>query len=276
MDTVLKSGWKNLRSMDLSMCGAAYGGVPRGVVSFIAFFSGGTLREVRISWNETVTDEDIRVLAATCANSLTSLEACGCNIGDVALRALADECENLAYLDVSECFDISNRGLLSLCPVTGRFIGDNGGSFHLPENRGCLRLRSLKLAKLPLTDASVLAIGGLYFDRESATMYRSEGGLKKLLVLDIHECEDISAWAVERAMESCQSLVELNAQDILGDVSLASAPATLRFLNGRRLNCAGHRRGLTSPGCCTVMTDSQRLLAKEGIEPLPMFYCIDC
>jgi len=138
MSTLLTSGWKNLRTLDFSSCGRAGGdtfGVPRGIVGFLGIFSGGTLREVNVDGCEAVTDQDIKVLAATCGKSLTSFAAVACNIGDNALKALAEECENLASLDISECHRVTDEGVLSLCPTNGRYIGENSDSVDLPESR---------------------------------------------------------------------------------------------------------------------------------------------
>ena len=101
-ESVFQSGWLNLRVSDLSHCGKALGsGIPIGALGFIACFSGGSLREVNVSGCDNVTNEDIQMLAATCSDSLTCLEARACRIGDSALIALGKECNHLAFLDVS-------------------------------------------------------------------------------------------------------------------------------------------------------------------------------
>ena len=282
METVLNSGWKNLRSLDLCLCGSRDGrGIPRGLVGFLGVFSGGSLRDVNVSGCDEVTDADIKVLATTCANSLTAFKGFGCNFGDDAIKALALNCENLAYLDVSSCYDVTDEGILSLCPTDGSYRSYEIDT-HLERERrqGCPRLRTLKISNLPrVTDQAIFAIGGLYFDHHGRAVlhvYHSEGGLKNLLVLIVNSCGRVTGSAVQRAMKELPLLVELDARDLEGKVSLRSAPATLRFLNGRRLNCSGLRRSLKSEGCCNAMVDSQRLEPKKGISPLPMYHCIDC
>jgi len=128
-----------------------------------------------------------------------------------------------------------------------------------------------------LTENAILAIGGFDYDKDTDTTFQTEeGGLKQLLVLDVSRCDLVGNWAVEMAMAQLPLLVELDARNIRGNVSLHSASRTLRFLDGRRLNCARHRRGLRSHGCCTAMTDSQRAEARKGIEPQRFYHCIDC
>jgi hypothetical protein len=61
-------------------------------------------------------------------------------------------------------------------------------------------------------------------------------------------------WAVETTIKTCQSLAELDARGIIGDVSVQNLPTTLRFVNIRHHECGGHRRDLMLPGCCVVMT----------------------
>jgi len=87
---LLKSGWRNLRVLDLCLCGRLNGGtgVPRGVVGFLGMFSGGALRELNISGCSNVADLDVKILAASCGKSLTSFVAISCNIGDGALKGI--------------------------------------------------------------------------------------------------------------------------------------------------------------------------------------------
>jgi hypothetical protein len=278
MDTILNLGWKNLRTLDLCLCGSSGRGIPRGLVGFLGIFSGGSLRVVNISGCDKVTDADIQVLATTCANSLTSFNGFGCKYGDEAIKALASNCENLAYLDVSSCYDVTDVGIMSLCPTDGTYSTyEDDTQLQLERRQGCPRLRTLKISNLPLvTGQAIFAIGGMHYDYDTAIQYHSCGGLKNLLVLIANSCGNVMSPAVEASMRKLPLLVELDARDLEGTISLSSAPPTLRFLNGRRLNCSGHRRGLQSRGCCNAMVDSQRLDPKKGVSPLPMYHCIDC
>jgi hypothetical protein len=122
---LLAMGW-NLHILNLSHCGIAHGsGLPTGVLGFLACFSGGLLREVDISGCSNVIDVDIKVLSDTCAKTLTCLEARACSIGDNALRALGADCTNLAILHVSACFEVTNEGVMSLCPHNGVYRDAN-------------------------------------------------------------------------------------------------------------------------------------------------------
>lgn len=279
---LLATGW-NLRVLNLSHCGIAHStGLPSGMLGFLACFSGRRLREVNISGCSTVTNFDIEVLAATCAETLTCLEARACLIGDDALKALGDKCTNLAFLDVSACFEITDVGVMCLCPHNGVYRTESMHAVTSPDfctsRRGCPALRSLRLGGLPnLTDVAILAVGGLIRDAGHSAMLRSgNGGLKKLLLLDVRGCMNISSRALEMVMAECQSLVEVEARGRnRGSMSRGSLPSTLRFLNGRRL--APHRASETSyHRRCTVSDHSQRFKASQGLRLQPVFHCVDC
>jgi hypothetical protein len=278
---LLATGW-NLRVLNLSHCGIAHStGLPSGILGFLACFSGGLLREVNISGCSNVTNVDIKILAVTCARALTCLEARACSIGDDALKALGEECINLAILDVSACFDITNEGVMCLCSHNGVNRSDNMHVITSPDfrrsRRGCPALRSLKLAHLSnLTDDAILAVGGLRDGSHDGKLRSENGGLKKLLLLDVRSCVNISSRALEMVMAECRSLIEVEARGRNGrSISRDSLPRTPRFLNGRRLaprqasTTSCHRR-------CTVSDHLQRLKATQGVRLQPMFHCVDC
>ena len=277
---LLSTGW-NLQILNLSNCGIAHStGLPSGILGFLACFSGGLLREVDISGCTNISDVDIKVLAVTCAKALTCLEARACSIGDDALKALGAECTNLAFLDVSACFDITNEGVLSLCPHNGVYTDDNQQvitSANWRNRRGCPALRSLKLANISdLTDEAILAVGGLRHDSVYGKLRSEDGGLKKLLLLDIRSCENVSSWALEMMMAECPSLVELEARGTNCRVSRDSVPSKLRFMNGRRLATCQASSAMSSHRQCTILDHSQRLKATQGVRLQPMFHCVDC
>jgi hypothetical protein len=204
--------------LDLSFCGLVH-----GFLRFLGCFSGGSLRDVNVSCTD-VTDEDIMILAVTC---------------------LAAECDNLAVLNISGCFEITDEGVLGLCPHNGVYVGNEDGNreplnakSRLPENRrGSPALRSLVLANLTnLTDDAILAVGGLMHDLEYGTMRSEDGGLKKLLLLDVRGCANVSSWALGTMMAGCPSIIELEARGTYGRVLRNSLPGgSLRFRNGSRL-----------------------------------------
>ena len=275
--SLFSTGWNNLRVLDVS-----HVSVPAGSLGFIACFSGGVLREVNISGCERICSVDIQVLATACANSLTCLEARGCRFGDLALKALGTNCTKLAELDISACFEMTQEGLISLCPHNGLYVGSeasNGRLFDyasrfLENRRGCPALRSLKLANLSgVTDDVILAIGGLKHDTEFGNMRSEHGGLKKLLLLDVSNCPRASARVIGLLMKECHSLIELDARGIQGTVKREYVPRNVRFLNGRRLSEVD---ASCSQRCCTVLNHSKRLKASQRVELQPMYHCVDC
>ena len=121
------------------------GVLQEGELTFFSVFSGGSLEQVDISQCETVSDDDIEILATTCASSLRVLKAAGTAIGDVAIGALGTHCNNLTVLDLSNCFSITDEGVLMLCPTSGIYFrtGNDDSKdvcYTSDERRGCAGL----------------------------------------------------------------------------------------------------------------------------------------
>ena len=169
---------------------------------------------------------------------------------------------------------------MSLCPHIGAYRDDNQRvitSAAFRSRWGCPALRSLKLSNIPyLTDEAILAVGGLRQDGVYGKLRSEDGGLKKLLLLDICNCENVSPWALEMMMAECPSLVEVEARGTKCRVSRDSIPSTLRFMNGRRLAPCQAFSAMSSHRQCTVVDHSQRLKATQGVRLQPMFHCVDC
>jgi hypothetical protein len=169
---------------------------------------------------------------------------------------------------------------MSLCPRNGAYRDDNQRVITLAafrSRRGCPALRSLKLSNIPyLTDEAILAVGGLRQDGVYGKLRSEDGGLKKLLLLDVCMCENVSSWALEMMMAECPSLIEVEARGTKCRVSRDSIPSTLRFMNGRRLAPCQAFSAMSSHRQCTVVDHSQRLKATQGVRLQPMFHCVDC
>jgi len=117
---------------------------------------------------------------------------------------------------------------------------------------GCRKLKTLRLAHVSnVTNQSLVAIGI---------------HLCHLLVLDVQGCPHLTQWDVLPP-----TLVEIDVRNT--QLSLISAPSTLRFKNGRRLppTCRP-----TLSHCCSVFANSQRWKPEQGVEPAPMWCCRDC
>jgi hypothetical protein len=60
---------------------------------------------------------DTAILASVCANSLSVFEVARTMIDDYAELSVT----NLTVLDMSECFIITDDGVLALCPTNGKY-----------------------------------------------------------------------------------------------------------------------------------------------------------
>lgn len=278
--SVLKTGWPNLRVVDVSNCGTASTGVTTGLIGLLACLSRGSLRQVNISGCETVSDMDLSVLAATCT-SLTSLEARACpEISDDSIQALAKYSKHLAVLDVSASFNVTPYGIGKLCPRGGVYwCVDDEHQFPATfsdQQRGCPALRVLKLGSLAdMDDDTLLAMGGMVYAVQNDKLYRSSSaGFQKLMLLNIRDCDFISPEALEKTIRNCPLLIEVDARGIKGRLSREGLPSRLRFLDGRRI--VKEEASAPTDRLCTVTQHSQRTKASQGIKLQPMFHCIDC
>jgi hypothetical protein len=228
-------------------------GLGPGSLAYMACTSLGKLREVDISGCESVTDKDLKVLAAVCAPTLQWLEMRCCNISNEGILYLASfGCKKLGYLDISACFNIRDEAIISLCPSL------------LGTDDGCPFLTSLKMASLPhLTDAALLAVSNL----------------SRLILLDVHNCPNITTQGVGQVIRYCGSLFDLNIKDIgnsTGCNSLRREDRTKLALFNGKLQKGGAADGICSTRCCSVRHFSQRSGIKNGVSHQRMYHCIDC
>ena len=228
-------------------------GLNPGTLACLACASLDNLREVDISGCELVTDNDLKVLATVCAPTLQWLEMRCCNISNEGIQHLASYgCKNLVYLDISACFNIKNEGVISLCPSV------------LGMDDGCYLLKSLKMASLPhLTDAALSAVSKL----------------NRLILLDVHNCPNITTHGVGQVIRQCQSLLDLNMKDIGNSTRCKRVRhedrSKLAQFNGKLQQ--GKATNKTYCGSsCSVGYYSQRSGIKNGVSHQRMYHCIDC
>lgn len=258
-------------------------GLCRGMVAYFAH--GRCLQEVHLAGCENVGDWEIAALAVTCGDTLTCFQMRAGKIGNLALKALARHCHVLGEIDVSACFGVSDAGVIALCGHTrDRRQRQSEVESRSPDRkrRRLVRssLKALKVASLPqLTDRGIEAIANL----------------RSLLVLDVHDCPEVTPPAIQKTLHALLDLIDVNAKDIGtgSGVSLPtllrndrSAPRNLKFVNQRKFVSSVDRELDTSSSspspssgcglksCCTVHSQSQRL---SNAVPLQMMYhCSDC
>ena len=131
------------------------------------------------------------------------------------------------------------------------------------------------------------------------TLWRSRGGkdhlcnLMNLLVLDLHNCNNVSNNSVVQVVHSCTKLIELDARDIQGGRSAKlsfTEKQRLTILNGKRIHTNTKESllcydtntyGNTSSNyhktlVCSARRLSQRLQRNLGARPQRMYHCIEC
>ncbi|CAB9499851.1 LRR [Seminavis robusta] len=275
-----KPALPQLARINFNGIGTPRRGLVVGALPYFACRSMGALREVYLSGCEHIRDWEVQVLAVVCANSLTCLEMRACCIGDDAVKAVGRYCTNLADVDFSACFQISDHGILALCQHQGTWENVYPGSGQNTLQRTAKKgnapctIRSLKIAALPqLTKYSIVAIGAL----------------DSLIVLDVNNCPKISSDVLAETVKWLPSLVEVDAKGIGKWSSSVAAlysyetdePRHLRFVNGRPFS----KKSKTSHGrtdqecsfdCCIVKQHSKRFSQGQGVPLQAMYHCIDC
>lgn len=260
-----------VRHLVLDAIGTPRRGLMPGVLTYFAL--GRQLREVHLSGCEQVSDSEVLALAQLCGNTLTVLQMRACRIGNPALLALGTHCTCLAECDASACFQLSDDGVIALC--RNRQLVRDGTNPKRRRHRSTLR--SLKIASLPLlTDVALEGVSSL----------------DSLLVLDMHDCPNVTARALFATMSKLRQLIDINAKGIKNDPlsilslirqfgSSCSIPSQLRFVDQRVLPLeppappvARSVSSCPSSSCCTVRKFSQCL--NPSTPPQYMYHCVDC
>lgn len=253
-------------------------GLSRGILAYFAH--GRCLREVHLAGCENVGDWEIAALAVTCGDTLTCFQMRAGKIGNIAIKALARHCHVLGEIDISACFGVGDDGIAALCGPRDRRQRSTDVESRIPDRKRrrlvMSSLKGLKIASLPqLTDRGVQAISNL----------------KSLLVLDIHDCPEVSPPVLHKTVQSLSQLVDLNARDIAtgSGASLTTllrndrlAPRNLKFVNQRAFVSSVQREPKSSSSssecelkhCCSVRSQSQRLSAAIPLQS--MYHCVDC
>jgi hypothetical protein len=276
--------WKNeptsrqkIRHLFLDGVASPRRGLCRGIVAYFAH--GRCLQEVHLAGCEHVGDWEIAALAVTCGDTLTCFQMRAGKIGNLALKALARHCHVLGEIDVSACFGVGDDGIVALCGPRDRRQRHSDVESQSPERkrRRLVKssLKALKVASLPkLTDRGIRAIANL----------------KSLLVLDVHDCPEVTPPALQKTLHSLPNLIDVNAKDIsTGEGTTLPtllrndqlAPRNLKFVNQRVFVSSVHDTSsslLSSrcelKNCCTVQRQSQRLSSTIPLQM--MFHCVDC
>jgi hypothetical protein len=280
-----------LRHLVLDGIASPRRGLCRGIVAYFAH--GRCLREVHLSGCEQVGDWEIAALAVTCGDTLTSFQMRAGRIGNAALKALARYCNVLVDIDVSACFHVGDSGIAALCGPRDIKQRRSDAESQSPDRkrRRLVRnsLTALKIASLPhLTDRGAGEISNL----------------SSLLVLDIHDCPQVSASTLQRTLHCLPHLIEVNARDIgngagpplttrLKNDELT--PPNLKFLNQRAFSSSVRRgpetaslsslsssspssssssSGCMPKDCCIVQSQSQRLGTTVPLRS--MYHCLNC
>jgi len=157
------------------------------------------LKELSLDDNHMITDHSLAELGNRC-RSLQALSLARCELSDLGLRSLAN-CSQLRCLDLSQCRDISHKGLLCLaqCLVleegnfSGSPVGDDG--IVAIVTKSGTNLRQLYLADTEITDVTLQNLG------ERAT---------ELLTLKLTRCHGISNAGIEALTRGCVSLSVLD------------------------------------------------------------------
>jgi hypothetical protein len=268
---------KNWIKINFSGIGTPRRGLVEGALPYFALRSTGTLREVHLSGCEQVQDWEIHILASSCAKSLTCIEMRACCIGDDAVKALGLYCTNLSDVDFSACFQITDEGVVAFCQYQGIYDDLQNRTHCL---RGSSTIRSLKVAAIPrLTNDSIVAISAL----------------ESLIVLDVHNCPNVTSETVTETLAQLTSLVEVDARGIgKWNSSIAALgcydrePKRLRFVNGRPCTHSNdvttssnnptnpHNKENASLWQCSVRRHSRRLQLSQGVPLQIMYHCVDC
>lgn len=232
---------------------------------------GRQLREVHLAGCVGISNWGVYALAYNCRQTLTCFQMRGGNIGRGGLVALARYCEVLGEVDVSACMNVDDAAVVEFCRLCCRprtnITEDDLPSLQRTKRRrlgeSSSRLKVLRVAGLTsLTDTSLEAISSL----------------DSLLILDVHDCPNLTPSSTHKAVRSLQRLVELNARDIANSSpTLAKllrtdplVPKCLKIVNQRVfINIRDdHQR------CCSIRSQSQRLNAAVPLQS--MYHCVDC
>lgn len=275
----------NLTRINFNGIGTPRRGLVSGALPYFALRSMGSLREVYLSGCEHIRDWEVKVLAMSCGQNLTCLEMRACCIGNDAVRALGLYCTQLADVDFSACFEISDEGIVAFCQYQGAFekacsVSSGTASTQTQWTKRRVvpafsTLRSLKIAALPqLTNESVRAVAALH----------------SLLLLDVSNCPKVTSEALAGTVKELSSLIDVNAKGIGKWSSSVAAlysyeddePRHLRFVNGRRFQNKSTTTSTKQPGevnClehCIVRQHGKRFDPTQGVPLQPMYHCLDC
>lgn len=274
----------NLTKINFNGIGTPRRGLASGALPYFALRSMGSLRELHLSGCEHIRDWEVQVLAVTCGQSLTCIEMRACCIGDSAVQALGIHCTQLADVDLSACFEVSDEGIIAFCRHQAGLVKANDNStecgVHAKETKrpavqGSSTLRSLRIAALPqLTNASVGAVAAL----------------DSLLLLDVSNCPRVTSDGLAAAIRELSFLVEVDAKGIGPWGSSVAVlysrdedePKHLRFVNGRRFHSKSTKRD-TNPSRnrsglnhCIVRQHGKRFDSTQGVPLQPMYHCVTC
>jgi len=230
----------DLEVADISFGTSIRGGAPAYSLASFALASRGKLREVDVSGSTSIVDDDIKILLMTCTQ-LKSLEIRCCdNISDHALESIAVHGKHIVFLDFSACFKVTDEGVAQL--------------------QNCSKITSLKMSSIQsLTDRSIVPLRQL----------------RKLILLNVHSCVNITTSAVRTLLHECPMLVEIDARYIGGIRNTINKEdkRQLSIYNGKRCNVVNTTDILR---CCSVITSSQRTSAQQGVIARRMYHCTGC
>ena len=230
----------NLEVANISFGPSVRGGLPTYALCTLALVSFGRLREVNVSGSTHVIDKDIEILLQSCGGCLKSLEIRCCDrLGDSCLYSISNHGSCIVFLDISACFKITDGGLKQL--------------------QRCATLTSLRASSLlSITDAAVACLSRL----------------KKMVLLDLNNCPNLTPNVMKKLLHECPLLVELDARNISANRTTSISiqdRSGLSIFNGKRCNS---RRKFNLFECCSVRESSQRnnLLGK----PRRIYHCTQC
>jgi len=229
----------DLEVADISFGTSVRGGAPAYSLASFALASRGKLREVNVSGSRIV-DDDIKILLMTCTK-LKSLEIRCCdNIHDLALEYIANYGKQLCFLDFSACFYVTDEGVAQLAK--------------------CSNITSLKMSSIhSLTDKSIIPLHQL----------------RKLILLNVNSCINITTTAIKTLLRECLLLVEVDARNIGGirNEIKKDDRRNLSIFNGKRCKVVS-RSGILR--CCSVIESSQRTSVQQGVIARRMYHCTQC
>ncbi|XP_033646648.1 uncharacterized protein LOC117305872 [Asterias rubens] len=196
---------------------------------------------------------DSLLLHASRCQYLTSLDASWCQVTDNGLAAISDSCKRLTSLCLNGCQSVSDECLRKV-------ITRHGKSLQVLEVLGCLQLspETLRLIGKECRHLRTLNIGQCYRVTDDCISVLA-GHLRNLQHLDLRGCKQIRDSCIRKIVRNCKRLINLvlaNCNHITNAaiIEIATYLSTIRSLDVsgcKKVNNEGVRSLAT---CCHHLT----------------------